>query len=142
MAKIIKPRNSRQLAVQIAHLASNKLAENILILDLRKIESSPADFFVVCSALSKTQSKAIFEEIYITLKNLDINLPKLEGTDSMDWVLLDYFDVVVHIMSVEARNYFKLERIWSDAKILTIENDEIVDFDKNLLKEIYLIPTV
>lgn len=142
MAKITKPRNSRQLAVEIAHLASNKLAENILILDLRKIESSPADFFVVCSALSNTQSKAIFEEIYITLKNQDINLPKTEGTDSMDWVLLDYFDVVVHIMSVEARNYFKLERIWSDAKILTIENDEIVDFDKNLLKEIYLIPTV
>jgi len=142
LAKITKPRNSRQLAVEIAHLASNKLAENILILDLRKIESSPADFFVVCSALSNTQSKAIFEEIYITLKNQDINLPKTEGTDSMDWVLLDYFDVVVHIMSVEARNYFKLERIWSDAKILTIENDEIVDFDKNLLKEIYLIPTV
>ncbi|MEN6511178.1 MAG: ribosome silencing factor [Chloroherpetonaceae bacterium] len=142
MAKITKPHNSRQLAVQIAHLASDKLAENILILDLRKIDSAPSDFFVICTALSTSHSKAIFEEIYVTLKNKDIDTPKTEGTDSMDWILLDYFDVVVHIMSVEARNYFKLERIWSDAKFLTIENDEIVDFDKNILKEIYLVPTV
>jgi ribosome-associated protein len=142
LAKITKPRNSRQLATQIAQLASNKLAENILILDLRKIDSSPADFFVICTALTNSQSKAIFEEIYTTLKSEGINIPKTEGTDSMDWILLDYFDVVVHIMSVSARNYFKLERIWSDAKIQTIEDDKIVDFDKNLLKEIYLVPTV
>jgi len=78
LTKITKPRDSRQLAIQIAHLASNKLAENILILDMRKIDSAPADYFVICSALSTSQSKAIYEEIYITLKNTGIELPKTE----------------------------------------------------------------
>ena len=142
MAKITKPRESRQLAIQIAHLASNKLAENILILDMRKIDSAPADYFVICSALSTSQSKAIYEEIYITIKNMGIALPKTEGTESMDWIVLDYFDVVVHIMSVESRSYYKLERLWSDAKFQTIEDDKIVNFDRNSLKDIYLIPTV
>ncbi len=142
MAKITKPRDSRQLAIQIAHLASNKLAENILILDMRKIDSAPADYFVICSALSTSQSKAIYEEIYITIKNMGIALPKTEGTESMDWIVLDYFDVVVHIMSVESRSYYKLERLWSDAKFQTIEDDKIVNFDRNSLKDIYLIPTV
>ncbi|HRS02401.1 MAG TPA: ribosome silencing factor [Bacteroidota bacterium] len=142
MAKNTKPRNSRQLATQIAHLASNKLAENILILDLRKIDSAPADFFVICSALSTSQSKAIYEEIYITLKNTGIELPKTEGTELMNWIVLDYFDVVVHIMSIESRSYYKLERLWSDAKFQTIENDKLVNFNRNSLKDIYLIPTV
>jgi len=142
LAKITKPRDSRQLAIQIAHLASNKLAENILILDMRKIDSAPADYFVICSALSTSQSKAIYEEIYITIKNMGIALPKTEGTESMDWIVLDYFDVVVHIMSVESRSYYKLERLWSDAKFQTIEDDKIVNFDRNSLKDIYLIPTV
>ncbi|HOV91610.1 MAG TPA: ribosome silencing factor [Candidatus Kapabacteria bacterium] len=142
MTKITKPRDSRQLAIQIAHLASNKLAENILILDMRKIDSAPADYFVICSALSTSQSKAIYEEIYITIKNMGIALPKTEGTESMDWIVLDYFDVVVHIMSVESRSYYKLERLWSDAKFQTIEDDKIVNFDRNSLKDIYLIPTV
>jgi ribosome-associated protein len=142
LTKITKPRDSRQLAIQIAHLASNKLAENILILDMRKIDSAPADYFVICSALSTSQSKAIYEEIYITIKNMGIALPKTEGTESMDWIVLDYFDVVVHIMSVESRSYYKLERLWSDAKFQTIEDDKIVNFDRNSLKDIYLIPTV
>ncbi len=142
MTKITKPRDSRQLAIQIAHLASNKLAENILILDMRKIDSAPADYFVICSALSTSQSKAIYEEIYITIKNMGIALPKTEGTESMDWIVLDYFDVVVHIMSIESRSYYKLERLWSDAKFQTIENNKLVNFDRNSLKDIYLIPTV
>jgi len=60
----------------------------------------------------------------------------------MNWIVLDYFDVVVHIMSIESRSYYKLERLWSDAKFQTIEDDKIVNFDRNSLKDIYLIPTV
>lgn len=143
LIKLIKPRSAKTLAANIAKIAMSKLATDILIVDLTKVDSAPCEYFVICSTLSTPQTKAVFEEIYYKLKNLDIPLPKVEGLDSSEWILLDYFDVVVHIMTEEIRNYYKLEKLWSDAKFYTLnENNDLVVFRKEQLKKMYLAPTV
>lgn len=143
MIKLTKPRTSRSLAITIAKIAQSKLATDILILDLRKIDSAPADFFVMCTTNNPTQSKAVFEEIYYSIKQFDISLPRYEGLDSTDWTVIDYFDVVVNIMSEKARNYYRIEKLWSDAKFLTLNEDfEAVNYDKQNLKDLFLAPIV
>lgn len=131
------------LAMNIAKIASAKLALDVLILELKNVESAPADYFVICSSQSQPQTKAIFDEIYYQIKNLEVPLPKTEGLDSMEWILLDYFDVVVHIMTKDLRNYYKLEKLWSDAKFFTLdETEKPIIYKKELLKKMFLAPTV
>jgi ribosome-associated protein len=143
LIKLTKPRTSKTLAINIAKIASAKLAETVLILELKNVESAPSDYFVICSTHSLPQTKAVFDEIYYQMKNLDVPLPKTEGIDSMEWILLDYFDVVVHVMTDEMRNYYKLEKLWSDAKFFTLdENDKPIIFKKEMLKKLFLAPTV
>lgn len=143
MIKLIKPRTAKILAANIAKIAAEKLAHNILILDLTKIESAPADYFVICTANSTPQTKAIFDEIYYQIKSLDIPLPKTEGLDSMEWILLDYFDVVVHIMTETTRNYYKIEKLWSDAKFSALdESGKLVNLNKEQIKQIFNAPSV
>jgi ribosome-associated protein len=139
LIKLTKPRSSRSLAVTIGKIAQSKLANNILILDLRKIDMAPADFFVVCSSTSTTHTKAIFDEVYYQVKELDQDLPKSEGLDTRGWVLIDYFDVVVNIMTEEARSYYKLEKLWSDAKFMTLDEEATaISYSKNNLNELYV----
>ncbi len=143
MIKLTKPRTSRSLAITIAKIAQSKLATDILILDLRKIDSAPADFFVICTTNNPSQNKAVFEEIYYSIKQFDISMPRYEGLDSTEWAVLDYFDVVVNIMSEKARNYYRIEKLWSDAKFLTLNEDsEAVNYDKQNLKNLFLAPIV
>jgi ribosome-associated protein len=143
LIKLTKPRSSKTLAFNIAKIASSKLASNVLVLELKNIESSPADFFIICSTHSQPQTKAVFDGIYYQIKNLDVPLPKTEGLDSNEWILLDYFDVVVHVMTEEARNFYKLEKLWSDAKFFTLdEDDKLIIFKKEQLKKLFLAPTV
>lgn len=143
MIKLTKPRSSRSLAITIATIAQSKLATDILILDLRKVDTAPADFFVICSTTNPIQTKSVFEEIYYKIKSLDVPLPRFEGLESLEWVVIDYFDVVVNIMSENARNYYKLEKLWSDAKFLALdEKSQIVNFDKENLKTMFLAPTI
>jgi ribosome-associated protein len=143
LIKLIKPRTAKILAANIAKIAAEKLAHNILILDLTKIESAPADYFVICTANSTPQTKAIFDEIYYQIKSLDIPLPKTEGLDSMEWILLDYFDVVVHIMTETTRNYYKIEKLWSDAKFSALdESGKLVNLNKEQIKQIFNAPSV
>jgi len=143
LAKLIKPRSSKTLAINIAKIASEKLASTILILELKNVESAPADYFVICSTHSQPQTKSVFDEIYYQIKNLGITLPKIEGLDSLDWILLDYFDVVVHVMTEEARNFYKLEKLWSDAKFFTLdEENKPISFKRENLKKMFSAPTV
>lgn len=143
MIKITKPRSSRSLAITIAKIAQSKLATDILIMDLRKIESAPADFFVICSTNNPSQSKAVFDEIYYSTKKVQTTIPRYEGLDTMDWIVIDFFDVVVNIMSENARNYYRLEKLWSDAKFLTLnEESKAIDYDKDNLKNLFLAPMV
>jgi len=110
---------SLNFAKTIAELIKNKKGFEIRILDLRKL-STMADFFVICSADSERQVKAIADEIEDKLSEQRIKCSNREGYETMNWVLIDYFDVIVHIFKTEARNYYNLEKFWGDAPVIEV----------------------
>ena len=129
MLKIGKPRTSKGLATFCARIADEKLARNILIIDLTKIETAPTSFFVICTCDSENQSLAIAEAIVDMCRQLEIQKPRLEGIDSRQWILLDFFDVVVHVMLQNIRDYYKIERLWGDGRLYSInESGRVVAF--------------
>lgn len=109
--------DSAALAERIAAIASDKKAIDIRVIDLRGIVSY-TDFFVICSGNTERQAKAIHDGIYEELKNGSAErlLPRrTEGDREARWILLDYWDVVVHIFTPEAREYYRLENLWGEA---------------------------
>ena len=110
-------RNSK-IFKTIIQAIQEKKGENIVSLDLRKIPEAVADFFIVCEAGSTTQVKAIADHIEeITEKNCGEVPYKHEGKQTLQWVLIDFVNVVVHIMLPESRRFYKLEDMWSDAPL-------------------------
>jgi len=100
-----------------------KKGENIVALDLRKIPEAVADFFVICEATSTIQIKAIADFVEETVKrDCGENPYKHEGYSALQWVLIDYVNIVVHIMQPETRKFYKLKEMWSDGA-LTEHND-------------------
>jgi len=100
-----------------------KKGENIISLDLRKIPEAMADFFVICQATSTTQVKAIADFVEHKVKEDCGETPyRHEGHQAMQWVLVDYVNIVVHVMQPEIRKFYALEELWSDAG-LTEHND-------------------
>lgn len=120
MGKISRPLTSRSLAVFCARIAEEKIAKDTVILNLSKIDVAPANFFVICTCDSENQMKAIAGEIEKRCKDFELPAPKTEGLNACQWVLLDMFDVVVHIMLPETREYYKLERLWGDSQFLKL----------------------
>lgn len=121
-------RNSRELARFLGKILNEKLAQNILILDLSNIETAPANFFVICSCDSDVQMRAIANEVVQKCKEISLEKPRIEGIDSKQWILVDFFDVVLHIMYYETRRFYNLERLWSDGNFykITIKSNKIV----------------
>ena len=102
-----------QLAEEIAEQASDKKAIDIVVLDLRETAAGFADFFVICSGGTERQTKAIHDGIYEGLKHDHGMLPsRVEGAGEGRWILLDYLDVVVHLFTPEARDFYRLEQLW------------------------------
>jgi len=100
--------------------AESKKATNIRVLDLRGVTSF-ADFFVICTGSNMRQVQAISDEVGLQMKQQARELPiSLEGYDQAEWVLLDYGDLLVHIFSPKAREYYDLERLWRSAKQVEI----------------------
>lgn len=94
----------------------DKKGENILSLDLKKIHEAAADFFIICEANNTTQLKAITDHIEYEVKHNCGELPyKSEGKTAAQWLLIDYINVVVHVMHPESRKFYQLEEMWSDA---------------------------
>lgn len=94
----------------------DKKGEEIISLDLRKIPEAVADFFIICQASSTTQVKAIADFIEYQVKELCGENPyKHEGQATSQWILIDYVNIVIHVMHPEARKFYKLEDMWSDA---------------------------
>ncbi len=110
------------LANRIAHLILEKKGEDVIIQDLRKI-TSMTDFFVICSVDVDVKAKAIVNHIKEELIYESIKPWHTEGSASSSWVLLDFVDVVVHIFKREARQFYALERLWGDAKITEIKDE-------------------
>lgn len=93
-----------------------KKGENILSLDLKKIPEAVADFFIICEATNSTQLKAIADYIEFDVKEKTGEaVYKHEGRQGEQWILIDYVNVVVHIMLPEPRKFYRLEEMWSDA---------------------------
>lgn len=113
---------SPMLANAIAKLALTKKALNVVIMDLRPL-TSMTDFFVVCSAESETQLKAIADAVLEGTEEKG-NPPWHKETGSPNWVLLDYSDVVLHIFHKNARPYYNLEKLWGDAKIKWVKDEK------------------
>lgn len=108
-------RNSKIIKTIIAAIQEKK-GENIISLDLRKINEAVADFFIVCEAKSQPQIRAIAENVEeMVSNNCSENPYHHEGYNNLQWVLIDYVNVVVHIMLPENRKFYKLEEMWSDA---------------------------
>jgi ribosome-associated protein len=94
--------------------ADSKQAQAIRVLDLREVTSF-ADYFVICSGSNQRQIQAIADEIHLALKHQGELANAVEGYESADWILIDYGDMLVHVFSETAREYYDLERLWRHA---------------------------
>jgi ribosome-associated protein len=107
--------DSKKLALLCRELADNKKAEDIVILDVRKL-SSVTDYFVIASGTSQPHLRAIVEEISGKLRDEHGFRPRaVDGSSQGSWVVLDYFDVIIHVMHGEVRERYDLEGLWGDA---------------------------
>ena len=107
---------SSHKAKKLASLAQEKKAQDILIMDMRRVLDL-ADYFIVCSGDSHRQVKAIADHILEKAKENSIKLWHVEGYDDGTWILLDYGEVVMHIFISQAREFYQLERLWRDVPI-------------------------
>jgi len=106
--------NSQNLAREIANLALTKKAFDVVVMDMREV-SSATDFFVLASAATDIQAKAVVRAIDDGLRARGIKPYHVEGLENARWVLMDYVDVVAHVMQPRVRDYYGLEHLWSDA---------------------------
>ena len=104
----------RDIAIAAARAASAKQAADVVILDVGPIIAI-TDFFVICSGASERQTRTLVEEIEKAVRELGEKPVRREGEQDAGWWLLDYVDVVVHVFAEEEREYYDLERLWSDA---------------------------
>ena len=113
--------DGKELALAVARSAHENKANKIKVLDLNGI-SSIADYFVICSATSMPQLKALRRDIDKDIQNKHSVSPRaIEGSPESLWLVLDYVDVVVHVFHNDLRSTYSLEDLWSDAKDLTFE---------------------
>ena len=116
--------NSYEQSILTAKAISSKKGLNIKLIEIGDI-SSLADYMVIATGTSSTHVKAIADEVEYQLDEAGISVSHIEGYRSNSWILLDYVDVIVHIFSDEAREFYDLERLWHDGKEIDIS--DIVD---------------
>ena len=118
-AKVV---SSRNLAAKIAQFALDKKAEKVVSLNVKDL-TSIADEFVICSSDTNIQVKAIADSIR---KSTDTKPIRVEGYEHLNWVLLDYIDVIVHIFKTAERNYYNIEKLWADASIREFNDEDCI----------------
>lgn len=116
--------NSYEQSILTAKAISSKKGLDIKLIEIGDI-SSLSDYMVIATGTSSTHVKAIADEVEYQLDNAGISVSHIEGYRSNSWILLDYVDVIVHIFSDEARDFYDLERLWQDGKEIDIS--DIVD---------------
>ena len=108
-------------ARRIAALASEKLAEDVVILDMRPV-CVYTDFFVLATGRNARQTKAIFDEVHSQLKQEARLLPRaVDGAAEAEWIIADYLDVVFHIFTPDTRDFYRLEDLWGDVPAVDVE---------------------
>jgi ribosome-associated protein len=116
---IVRLTRSSKIFKTIIHAIGEKKGEQVVSLDLRKIPEAVADFFIICQASNSTQLRAIADFIETEVKNKCLeNAFKHEGRQAQQWILIDYINVVVHVMMPEPRKFYQLEEMWSDAPLM------------------------
>jgi len=124
MGKIIRDEADFVLK-NVVKAMQDKKAKNIVSLDLNSIPNAVTHYFVICNAPSKTQVDAIYENVMEMVKNnCEINPVHREGVNNSEWILLDYFDVVVHVFQDDTRTFYKLEDLWADAPRKEYKSDD------------------
>jgi ribosome-associated protein len=119
------PRLPSQVAAAIDAARSKKAAE-VTVLDLRKTGAF-TDYFVICTGANPRQAHAIADAVTQALKAAKVRPAHVEGYERGEWVLLDYFDFIVHVFSPNARQFYGLERLWGNATRIEIPDDDAPD---------------
>ena len=121
VAATLSALTSLEQARRIAALAAEKLAEDVVILDMRPV-CVYTDFFVLATGRNPRQTKAIFDEVHAQLKHESRLLPRaVDGQRESDWIIADYLDVVLHVFTPETREYYRLEDLWGDVPAVEVE---------------------
>ena len=119
--------NNSSANVLITHIIEgieNLKGEDIQLLDLREIDNSPCDYFIICNGNSNTQVNAIVQSIQKTVSKAVKEKPfHIEGQSNAEWILVDYVNVVVHVFQKQIRDYYNLEALWGDAKTTQIASN-------------------
>ena len=116
-----------QSSIELADLIVDSIQDikgkRIVQLDMRELDFAPASYFIICEGESTTQVKAISDNIYRKVKEeLGITPNHTEGLSDSKWILVDYFDTIVHVFYPETRSFYDLENLWSDASLKTFED--------------------
>ena len=109
------------MARLIAQTLDEKKAEDVRVLDLRQVAGAPAEYFVIATGNVPSHVSALSDYAFeIVKKTFGINPHKIEGYTNAEWILMDYFDVVVHIFQKEKRSFYRLDELWSDGREVSI----------------------
>ena len=119
--KKTKPSGIVRHAKKISDLMLDKKALDIIIIDVHKI-TTLTDFFVICTSESEPQTRAITDHIYEQMKEDGMRAWHIEGFQKLDWILLDFVNIVAHVFSKDAREYYEFERLWADGKITRVKD--------------------
>jgi ribosome-associated protein len=111
---------SRALAKACAEIVLVKKAEDVIIIDLRKL-AAPTDFFVLCTGTSERHVKALADGVVEEMKKQGVRPWHMEGGTARKWVLVDYVDVVVHVFMSDTRRFYSLETLWGDAPSMHVK---------------------
>jgi ribosome-associated protein len=112
---------SLEQARRIAGLAQEKLAREVVILDMRPV-CTYTDYFVICTGQNTRQTKAIYDEVRERLKKDDRAIPRsVEGERDSTWIVADYLDVVLHVFTPDTRKYYRLDELWGDVPTIELE---------------------
>ena len=114
--KVIEPDQFNSLIIDSI---SDIKGQNIIKIDLRNLDDAPTDYFIICEGSSNTQVSAIADRIQERMKKEAATLPDhIEGNKNNTWILIDYFDTVVHVFYAETRSFYDLEDLWSDGHVI------------------------
>ena len=111
---------NKKIVNQFVELMQDKKVQDIVILDVKEL-TSLTDYFILCTSESNPQTKAVMDHIYKNMRANGLRPNNLEDTKTLEWVAMDYFNVVIHIFNKETRDYYQFERLWGDAKIEKID---------------------
>ena len=116
--------SSEELSQLVVKGMQERKATNIVVMDMRKVKNAFTDYFVVASGSSDTQVEAIAESVDKEVWEATRNNPRsTEGKANREWILVDYYDVIVHVFKKDRREFYKLEELWGDAEFSYIEEE-------------------